>query len=204
MKIMFIADLHKLSNYNTLINLLKNYNYDMIISLGDNEIVDLEYIEENMKDVPFYYVFGNHDLYSFKNYIRKGIDLHNKVISYNGLSFAGLEGIPRYNNNKNIPLHTFKEYGEYVKNMPYADFLISHMSYQFCKDKDADFNIHTNDEQIYPLLDYIKNKKPKYHVFGHYHSSSSYKTDNTTCICVYGVALLDTDTGDFVNYSNLK
>ncbi|MBC8098413.1 MAG: metallophosphoesterase, partial [Armatimonadetes bacterium] len=66
-----------------------------VISCGDLSSAYLEFII-SVLNVPLFYVRGNHD----ENYTQQppgGEDLHRRVVRYNGLTFAGLEGSIRYN-----------------------------------------------------------------------------------------------------------
>lgn len=70
---------------------------ELLISCGDMPAVYLEFIT-SVLNVPLFYVRGNHDT----NYSERppgGENLHRRVIEYQGLTFAGLEGSIRYNNS---------------------------------------------------------------------------------------------------------
>ncbi len=75
---------------------------DLVIGCGDLPLEYLEFVNSSL-DVAVYYVHGNHSLpdrnpdWSASAY-RGSIDLHGKVISYQGFSFAGVEGSLNYNN----------------------------------------------------------------------------------------------------------
>jgi len=69
---------------------------EAIISCGDMPAAYLEFIVTTL-NVPLLYVRGNHDL-EYKADYPGGDNLHGKVMRYKGLTFAGLEGSPRYNN----------------------------------------------------------------------------------------------------------
>lgn len=77
-------------------NLRRQYgDIELVISCGDMPSVYLEFIV-SVLNVPLFYVRGNHDeMYSQSP--PGGEDLHNRVIKYGGLTFAGLEGSIRYN-----------------------------------------------------------------------------------------------------------
>lgn len=95
MKILCVSDtvVPQLEN---AVNLRRRYaDIDLIISCGDLSAAYLEYIT-SVLSVPLFYVRGNHD----ENYVHEppgGTDLHLQVVSYGGLTFAGLEGSIRYN-----------------------------------------------------------------------------------------------------------
>jgi uncharacterized protein len=94
-KILFVSDtiVPQLEN---AVNLRRRFaDIRMIVSCGDLSAAYLEYIT-SVLGVPLYYVRGNHD----EMYTQEppgGTDLHLEVHSYDGLTFAGLEGCMRYN-----------------------------------------------------------------------------------------------------------
>jgi Icc-related predicted phosphoesterase len=69
---------------------------ELIISAGDMSASYLEYIT-SVLNVPLFYVRGNHDE-GYRERPPGGEDLHQRIIDYKGLTFAGLEGSMRYNN----------------------------------------------------------------------------------------------------------
>ncbi len=75
---------------------------DLAIGCGDLPLEYLEFIVSAL-DVPVYYVNGNHSLPDPKPRLgeipsRGSIDLHRKVLSTKGYTFAGVEGSINYNN----------------------------------------------------------------------------------------------------------
>lgn len=78
------------------VNLRRRYNdIQLLISCGDLPATYLEFITTTLS-VPLFYVRGNHD----ERYIENppgGDNLHQRVITHGGLTFAGLEGSMRYN-----------------------------------------------------------------------------------------------------------
>nr|PZN59054.1 MAG: hypothetical protein DIU68_00330 [Chloroflexota bacterium] len=71
------------------------HDVDLIISCGDMPATYLEFIT-SVLNVPLFYVRGNHDE-RYREYPPGGEDLHGRLITYNGISFYGLEGSMRYN-----------------------------------------------------------------------------------------------------------
>jgi uncharacterized protein len=72
------------------------HDVELLISCGDLPAHYIEYIS-SVLSVPLFYVRGNHD----EGYDERppgGENVHQKIITYNGLTFAGLEGSIRYNN----------------------------------------------------------------------------------------------------------
>jgi Icc-related predicted phosphoesterase len=72
------------------------HDIELIISCGDMPAYYLEFIT-SVLNVPLFYVRGNHDE-QYKERPPGGEDLHQRVVEYHGLTFAGLEGSMRYNN----------------------------------------------------------------------------------------------------------
>lgn len=78
-------------------NLRRRYSdVDLIVSCGDMPAAYLDYIS-SILGKPLLYVRGNHDeMYTTEP--PGGIDLHNNLFEYKGLTFIGLEGSIQYNN----------------------------------------------------------------------------------------------------------
>ena len=74
---------------------------DLVIGCGDLAYYYLEYVLTAL-DKPLFFVRGNHDkiveysLEAQRTAPSGAVDLHRKVISHNGLLFAGVEGSLRY------------------------------------------------------------------------------------------------------------
>lgn len=77
-------------------NLRRRYaDIDLVLSCGDLPATYLDFIT-SILNVPLYYVRGNHDERYFDE-PPGGEDLHGRVLTFQGVSFAGLEGSIRYN-----------------------------------------------------------------------------------------------------------
>jgi len=70
-------------------------NTELIISCGDLPAPYLDLIGSYLNCAVFF-VKGNHDL-NYGPCSPGGDDLHRKFVNFRGMSFAGLEGCPRYN-----------------------------------------------------------------------------------------------------------
>jgi uncharacterized protein len=80
-------------------NLRRRYSdIELVISCGDMPPFYLEFIV-SVLNVPLFYVRGNHDE-SYTDNPPGGEDLHRRVVHYNGLTFAGLEGSMQYNDGR--------------------------------------------------------------------------------------------------------
>lgn len=95
MKILCVSDMVP-PQMESAANLRRRYNdIELIISCGDLPSAYLEFLT-SVLPAPMMYVRGNHD----EHYTEKppgGDDLHKRVVTYNGLTIAGLEGSMRYN-----------------------------------------------------------------------------------------------------------
>jgi Icc-related predicted phosphoesterase len=68
---------------------------ELIISCGDLPAPYVDLIA-SLLNCPLFFVRGNHDL-NYGPGRPGGDDLHRKILDFRGMSFAGLEGCPRYN-----------------------------------------------------------------------------------------------------------
>lgn len=95
MKILAVSDQH-LPQLNNAEFLRKNHpDVELLISCGD---VDPEYLDfiASVLCVPLYYVRGNHDQrYTIDT--PGGINAHRRILHYEDITIAGLEGSIRYN-----------------------------------------------------------------------------------------------------------
>lgn len=95
MKILAVSDI-SLPQFNNAEYLRRECSdVELLISCGD---MDPEYLDviASVLGVPLYYVRGNHD-HRYNAERPGGINLHQRVVGYNGLTLAGLEGSIRYN-----------------------------------------------------------------------------------------------------------
>ncbi|SRR5260221_3420663 len=95
MKVLAISDnvLPPLENQD---NLRRQYgDVELIISCGDMPAPYLDLISSTL-NVPLFFVRGNHDT-QYEPGRPGGDNLHQRLLNYRGLSFAGLEGSPDYN-----------------------------------------------------------------------------------------------------------
>lgn len=96
MKILCVADTAMTQMENAAHLRRRYHDVELILSSGDMPAGYLEFIT-SVLNVPLFYVRGNHD----EGYVERppgGENLHNRIITYGGLTFTGLEGSMRYNN----------------------------------------------------------------------------------------------------------
>ena len=95
MKILCVSDIEMPQLHNA-VNLRRQYSdIDAIISCGDLSPSYLDFIT-SITCAPMFYVRGNHDEI-YEHEPPGGIDLHQQVVEYGGITMAGLEGSIKYN-----------------------------------------------------------------------------------------------------------
>jgi len=189
MKILAVSDMVVDWIYSPKIRLLLS-DTELAIGCGDLPIDYLEYIVSAL-DIPVFYVHGNHSLsetgkVSDRN-SRGSIDLHGKVIRFNGYTFAGVEGSIRYNNGiyqssqfdmwLNVIMLIPSLLTNRIKYGRYLNVFVSHA---------ASWGIHDQPDLphqgIKAFCWLITHFKPDYHLHGHIHV---YRPDTIT-ITEYG------------------
>lgn len=189
MKILCVSDT-VVPQLESAANLRRRYNdIDLIISCGDLPPVYLEFIT-SVLNVPLYYVRGNHDeIYDERP--PGGDNLHGRVLTYKGLTFAGLEGSMRYNKGKiqytesqmmQMVLKMGLRVGyDRFRNGHGVDVLVTHS---------PPFGIHDAEDLPHTgfksLLKFMEWYKPRYMIHGHVHTYDRRKATRTkygdTCI----------------------
>jgi Icc-related predicted phosphoesterase len=182
------------------VNLRRHYgDVELIVSCGDLPAVYLEFIT-SVLNVQLFYVRGNHDE-NYTEYPPGGQDLHNHVAEFNGLTFFGLEGSPRYSSS---PVqYTESEMSRLVVNaglgMRYrrwrqgfgVDVLVTHA---------PPLGIHDADDLPHrgfkSLLNFIDWYRPRYLVHGHVHTYdrrvvTRTERNGTTIMNINPVTVLD-------------
>ncbi len=203
MKILFVSDT-VMPQLESAANLRRRYaDVDLVVSCGDMPPVYLEYII-SILNVPLFYVRGNHD----EIYERQppgGIDLHRRVMTYKGVTFAGLEGCIRYNNGKiqytesemNLMMMGMWP-GLFFSRLQHKhrlDFLVTHSPVRNIHD--AKDRPHQGMTALRRFLDWYR---PNYMVHGHVHTYDRRKQTRTqyreTCIInVNPITVLEIDAG---------
>jgi uncharacterized protein len=171
-------------------NLRRRYNdIELVISCGDMSSSYLEFII-SVLNVPLFYVRGNHD----ETYTERppgGEDLHRRVVKYNGLTFAGLEGSIKYNDG--VIQYTEQQMALMVMGMATnlgfrrinkgygLDVLVTHSPPRGIHD--AEDRPHHGFKS---LLQFMRWYRPRYLLHGHVHTYDRRKTTRTqfedTCV----------------------
>lgn len=173
MKILCVSDT-VVSQMENAAHLRRRYSdVELLISCGDMPAVYLEYIT-SVLNVPLFYVRGNHD----ERYVEDppgGENLHGRIIRYNGLTFAGLEGSMRYNNGLiqytetqmlRLTLGMAPQLGfRRWRNGYGLDVLVTHApAYHI---HDAPDLCHTGFNSLLKFMEWYR---PRYMVHGHVHT----------------------------------
>lgn len=183
MKIAAYADIHTPD-----FKIEKIPDVDLVITLGDIDVQMLIRIARVYNDIPIYSILGNHDMSD--SIIRANTllgeeritDITLKVVSHQGVTFTGVSGSLKYKSTGIMV--TQEEANQW--DIPKADVLLSHDSgYKWIKRNDS---VHTG---LKAISRYIRKHKPRYSIFGHHHQLISFKKRRTSCICVYGMCVIN-------------
>jgi Icc-related predicted phosphoesterase len=179
-----------MSQLESAVNLRRRYSdIQLLISCGDMPSAYLEFIV-SVLNVPLFYVRGNHD----EHYTERppgGENLHRRFISYNGLTFTGIEGSIQYNDkaiqytNQQVMWMVLRmwlglrwrqrQYGHAV------DVLVTHSPAFGIHDR-ADA-AHTGFKALLRFMDWYR---PRYLLHGHVHTWDRRDTVKTryrdTCV----------------------
>lgn len=190
MKLLILADLHFVDYFEWQKFLLIDKNtFDVILLLGDIDIIYLKSILENFKGKPIHGVLGNHDFIGDLEYYNIS-DLNGKYVNLGEISIVGVEGCLKYNNSKS-PMHPQDEISLLCSKLPPADIIMSHNSPKGIHDKSD-----LPHEGYIGLLEYIKIHKPKYCLHGHQHVDEAINYLQTKILGIYGGTILDYNSGE--------
>jgi Icc-related predicted phosphoesterase len=158
------------------------HDIDLLLSCGDMPAAYLEFIT-SVLNIPLFYVRGNHDE-AYADRPPGGEDLHNRIITYKGLSFCGLEGSIRY--NQGVIQYTDGEMMRMVlgfaprmqlRKMRHGhgvDIFVTHSpAYRI---HDGEDRPHTGFKAFLRFLDWYR---PRYMLHGHVHTYDRRVTTET-------------------------
>lgn len=194
MKILIMADLHSVryDTWQEFLTIDKN-TFDVIATLGDIHGIYLRQLRDNFPDKRIFGVLGNHDEKGkFSHYDIE--DIHGKAIDVNGFKIAGIEGSFKYKDNKKFPLYEQSEINDICMRIEKTDIIISHNSPMGIHDSSDDVGDLAHLGFV-GLLEYIKEKSPKYCIHGHQHINKTTNYLGTKVIGIYGGSILDVNTG---------
>jgi uncharacterized protein len=157
---------------------------DLLFSTGDLTLFDFPGLEQINIKKPSFGVYGNHDSGTYLEELGI-INLHNKVVEWNGLTLGGFQGCLKY---KNAPLMFVEEEAkEFADNFPYVDILLLHAGPKDILDDPSD-DVHIGSENI---KRYVLDKKPKYIFCGHQYSDDFLDLGETKVYRTYGARLVE-------------
>lgn len=196
MKILLLSDLHSVrhESWQNFLKLDEN-SFDIIVTLGDINGLYLKQLRDAFINSKIFGVLGNHDQKGKLSHYNID-DIHNKVISVNGIKMVGLEGSFKYKEKESVPLYDQYEMHDICENIEKVDIVLSHNSPMGIHDSDATEDIaHIG---FMAIRDYIKKHNPKYSIHGHQHIDKETNYLGTKVIGVYGASILDIESGQII------
>jgi Icc-related predicted phosphoesterase len=173
---------------------------DLILSCGDLPPEYLSFLR-GLFGVPLYYVLGNHDIRHDSKPPKGCTNLNERLVSFRGMNFLGLEGSRWYNGG----LHQFTERQmkwTITKLRPAlwrrggVDLVVTHAPPRHVQD--AEDHCHRGFRSFRWLIDKYT---PKYFIHGHIHASFTEPTERVTIvnqtkvINSYGYFIFDIEPG---------
>lgn len=188
-RILLFSDLHTLSIPLWFDFLKEKRNdFDIIITLGDIDLLFLQSLKLHYPNKEIVGVLGNHDYFGDLEYTKIN-NIHQKSISFQDNIISGLEGCIRYKDSKE-PMYTQEEYFELIKSIDKrTNIFISHNAPKGIHDKDLYAHEGTMAKR-----DFIDENNVDYWFHGHLHKIEMTKYENTHVINVYGGIIFDTTT----------
>jgi len=185
--IVAVADLHSCfrEDMEAIRNALEKYRHDCVLLLGDIFAEDVREIS-SCTPAPCYYVLGNHDYWGQNNSVSRATDLDSVVVSVNGIRIGGIGAGVKYKPG-NYAMRTQEEVYAATEKLGETDILISHESPYHL------LNTNTSHSGFQAISDYVAEKKPKLHLFGHHHIREERMIGETKEVCIYQCAILSPD-----------
>jgi Icc-related predicted phosphoesterase len=192
MNILLVADLHELSKKRIQQQIDSCYNINAVISLGDTPADTLKLIKNRFPSVPTIGVLGNHDYMETLEHAQ--VQDANQRLKYIGsVKVTGLHGSLDYK-QATFPSYSQFESLDAIENMVKSDIFICHASpYSIHDDR-----LSASHGGLMGSLQYIKRFQPKYCLHGHMHERAETVYNNTHIIGVYGIEILNYETGEIV------
>jgi Icc-related predicted phosphoesterase len=179
---------------------------DLVVSCGDLDYEYLDYVGTAL-GVPLRAVHGNHDVPPENNddpaiaVWWRGIDLHGRVVSVNGLLIGGLEGSPVYSSGPyqsgelDVWLAILRMAPSLIVNRlrrgRFLDVLVTHAPPR---------GIHEGTDRAHrgfgALRTFLRLFQPRYHLHGHTHvydrrTQTTTQFGRTTVMNAYGARTVD-------------
>lgn len=144
---------------------------DIIVTLGDLEFHQISELSD-IANLPKIGVYGNHDSGTYMNDLGI-INMHLNRYSFRDITFGGFEGCVRYKESDYAKMYSQEESIELLRDFPNVDVLLTHSPPRGIHD-------HTDPAHVglEGIINYIKEKKPKYLLHGHTYIPASEKRVN--------------------------
>jgi Icc-related predicted phosphoesterase len=144
---------------------------DLIISAGDLSSGYLQFLVTMIKGAPLFYVRGNHDDKYEKDPPLGCVNIHGRIVEYNGLRILGLEG-SRWYNCEGIQYKENRMWWEFLKLWPRLkygrkiDIVLTHNPPYGLNDGKG--HAHRGFKSFRYLIDTFE---PRFFIHGHQHLS---------------------------------
>lgn len=172
MKVLILSDLHNTKEFPIIEGI------ELLLLLGDIPWQTVALIDKAYSCTKFG-VLGNHDRWDTYNNTEI-VNLHSKVVDWNGLKIAGFGGAPRYN-WKEDGQYEEHECFEFIKDLDKVDIFLAHSNPSFSP-VGEDRNGHRGFESFGY---YIKHKSPRLFFHGHLHEDKEKTYQDTKIVTVY-------------------
>ena len=129
-------------------------------------------------------MYGNHDSGTYLD--RLGIiNLHNRIIEYEGLKWGGFQGCLKY--KESILMYTEEEAKVWADNFPYVDVLLLHAGPMGMLDDPSD-SVHIGSENV---RRYVLDKHSKYVFLGHQYSDADMEFEGIRLYRTFGARMIE-------------
>ncbi len=180
MKILTVSDVVVPSLYKEF-DSTKFTDIDLVLACGDLPPEYLSFLL-HILNVPLYYVKGNHDIRYEKKRPMGCMDIHGKIVKFNGLNILGLGGSLWYNGGMNQ--YTDAQMKKIIRNMTLSiwwnrgiDILITHSPPRHVND--AEDPCHRGFQSF---VRFIEKHRPHYLIHGHIHKHFDNKEERTAIV----------------------
>lgn len=183
-----LADLHMCfyEDVRKIKEVLRSEPYDCVIFLGDIMAEDIKEFVPCAGGRPCLYILGNHDEWGQNNNIPGLTYIDGRTVSVNGVRISGVSGGPKYKEGP-YGMRTEEEVREALSHIEDTDILISHESPYHL------LNPNRSHAGFQAISDFLDEKRPPLHIFGHHHIDHEEIRNSTREVCVYGCAVITTD-----------
>lgn len=157
---------------------------DVLVSTGDLTFSDFAGIETIIPQKIGFGVYGNHDSGEYLE-VLKSKNLHNQIYNWEGYSWGGFQGCPRYKTRGEFQFSE-EEAHTWAQNFPKVDILVLHAGPKDILDDPSD-DVHIGSIAV---KEYVLQKQPKFVFCGHQYSNAELKIGNTMVFRTYGARII--------------